>query len=66
MLHLVARKESFTDQGVTKTHTSARLNSKFIFTYGRVEVSAKLPSGVGTWPAIWTLGQNISETGAYW
>jgi beta-glucanase (GH16 family) len=66
MLHLVARKESFTDQGVTKTHTSARLNSKFIFTYGRVEVRAKLPSGVGTWPAIWTLGQNISETGAYW
>ena len=66
MLHLVARKESFTDQGVTKTHTSARLNSKFVFTYGRVEVRAKLLSGVGTWPAIWTLGQNISETGAYW
>lgn len=65
-LNLVAKKETFTDQGVTKEYTSARLNSKFAFTYGKVEVRAKLPSGVGTWPAIWTLGQNITETGAFW
>jgi beta-glucanase (GH16 family) len=65
-LKIVAIKESFTDQGITKQYTSARLNSKYAFTYGRVEVRAKLPSGVGTWPAIWTLGQNISEPGAYW
>jgi len=51
---------------VTKEYTSARLNSKFAFTYGRVEVRAKLPTGVGTWPAIWLLGQNIQETGGYW
>ena len=25
-----------------------------------------LPEGVGTWPAIWMLGQNINEVGAYW
>ena len=66
VLKLVAKKESFTDQGVTKEYTSARLNSKFAFTYGRVEVKAKLPSGVGTWPAIWMLGKNINESGAYW
>ncbi len=65
-LHLVAKKETFTDQGVTKEYTSARLNSKFAFTYGRVEVRAKLPTGVGTWPAIWTLGKNIEEVGTYW
>jgi beta-glucanase (GH16 family) len=65
-LKVMARKETFTDQGFTKTHTSARLNSKFAFTYGRVEVRAKLPTGVGTWPAIWMLGQNINEAGAYW
>lgn len=65
-LKVVAKKETYTDQGFTKTHTSARLNSKFAFTYGRVEVRAKLPSGVGTWPAIWMLGQNITEAGAYW
>jgi beta-glucanase (GH16 family) len=65
-LYIKAIKETFTDQGVTKEHTSARLNSKFAFTYGRVEVRAALPFGVGTWPAIWTLGRNISEPGAYW
>ncbi len=61
-----ARKESFTDQGVNKQYTSARLNSKFAFKYGRVEIRAKLPTGVGTWPAIWMLGKNIDENGAYW
>lgn len=65
-LKLVAKKEVFTDQGQTKQYTSARLNSKFAFTYGRVEVRAKLPSGVGTWPAIWMLGKNIIETGGFW
>jgi beta-glucanase (GH16 family) len=65
-LNLVAINETFTDQEVTKEFTSARLNSKFAFTYGRVEVRAKLPTGVGTWPAIWLLGQNIQETGGYW
>ncbi len=65
-LNIVAIKESFTDQGETKQYTSARLNSKFAFTHGRVDVRAKLPSGDGTWPAIWTLGKNVSESGAYW
>lgn len=65
-LNLTAINETFTDQGFTKQYTSARLNSKFAFTYGKVEVRAKLPSGVGTWPAIWMLGQNITEGGAYW
>ena len=65
-LKIVAKKEQFTDQGVTKEYTSARLNSKFAFTYGLVEVRAKLPIGAGTWPAIWTLGQNIIEPGAFW
>ena len=65
-LKIVAIQESFTDQGHTKEFTSARLNSKFAFKYGRVEVRAKLPTGPGTWPAIWTLGKNITENGGYW
>lgn len=65
-LNLIAKRETFTDQGHTKQFTSARLNSKFAFTEGRIEVRAQLPTGVGTWPAIWMLGKNINETGAYW
>ena len=41
-------------------YTSARLKSEnlFEFTYGRVEVRAKLPASIGTWPAIWMLGED--------
>ncbi|MDZ7778171.1 MAG: glycoside hydrolase family 16 protein [Bacteroidales bacterium] len=66
ILKIIAKKETYSDQGYTKNYTSARLNSKFAFTYGKVEVKAKLPTGVGTWPAIWMLGKNINEDGAYW
>jgi beta-glucanase (GH16 family) len=66
VLSIVGKKEAFTDQGHTKQYTSARLNSKYAFQYGRVEVRAKLPTGVGTWPAIWMLGKNIIEAGGYW
>jgi len=65
-LNIVAKKETKTLNGVTLDYTSARLNSKYAFTYGRVDVKAKLTEGAGTWPAIWTLGKNISEPGAYW
>ena len=66
VLNIVAKKEVYSSQGVTKQYTSARLNSKFAFQYGKIEIRAKLPSGLGTWPAIWTLGRNINENGAYW
>ena len=65
-LKIVAKREAYTNQGITKQFTSARLNSKFSFKYGRVEVRAKLSEGNGTLPAIWMLGKNINELGAYW
>ncbi len=65
-LHVNAKRETYTDQGLTTQFTSARLNSKFAFTYGRVDVRARLPLGEGTWPAIWTLGVDINEPGNYW
>ena len=65
-LNIVAIKEEFYDQGHTKSYTSARLNSKFAFTYGRIDVRAKIPLEAGTWPAIWLLGKNVNEKGGYW
>ncbi|WP_233589455.1 glycoside hydrolase family 16 protein [Flavobacterium bomense] len=45
--------------------TSARLesNGKFDFTYGKIVIRAKVPTGVGTWPAVWMLGSNIGSVG---
>ena len=41
----------------SREYSSARLvsRSKGDWKYGRIEVRAKLPSGLGTWPAIWML-----------
>lgn len=46
-------------------YTSASLTTrgKAAWTYGRIEVKAKLPTGRGTWPAIWMLGTNASQAG---
>lgn len=43
-------------------YSSARLKSenKYEFTYGKVEIRAKLPIGVGTWPALWMLGEDYA------
>jgi beta-glucanase (GH16 family) len=38
-----------------KKYTSVRLNSKEVWKFVRIEVSAKLPAGRGTWPAIWMM-----------
>ena len=46
-------------------YTSARLKSQGLqsFTYGKIEVRAKLPASQGTWPAIWMLGSNFTNVG---
>jgi beta-glucanase (GH16 family) len=66
-LKILAKRETYQGSNKnSKNFTSARLNSKFAFTYGKVEIRAKMPFGVGTFPALWMLGQNITETGGYW
>jgi len=46
-------------------YTSASLTTegKASWRYARIEVRAKLPTGRGTWPAIWMLGVNRREVG---
>lgn len=43
--------------------TSARMITKGLhrFTYGRIVFRAKLPTGIGVWPALWMLGENIPK-----
>ena len=59
MLVIEGHRESFQGAG----YTSASLTSRTSWTYGRLEVRAKLPKGRGTWPAIWMLGTNIRDVG---
>lgn len=49
--------EAHADPAHPKGYTSARLvtRGKASWKYGYIEVRAKLPHGVGTWPAIWML-----------
>ncbi|CAL6057957.1 family_16 glycosylhydrolase [Hexamita inflata] len=56
MLHIVAQKENL---GLL-AYTSAKLitaNTQY-FTYGRFDIRAKLPTGAGTWPAIWLVSED--------
>ncbi|WP_303923139.1 family 16 glycosylhydrolase [Draconibacterium sediminis] len=63
ILTITAKK--LNEAKVAGSYTSSRMISsgKKEFTYGRMEIRAKLPSGTGIWPAIWMLGANIGTAG---
>lgn len=44
---------------------SARLltKGKKEFTYGRIDIRARMPFGKGIWPALWMLGANFQQVG---
>jgi len=77
VLILEARKEQFPNprfeagsaswqrgrQFAEYTSASVTTEGKAAWRYGRIEVRAKLPTGRGTWPAIWMLGVNRREAG---
>ncbi|MBN2882408.1 MAG: glycoside hydrolase family 16 protein [Clostridia bacterium] len=52
-LTITARKEEYRGNDYTSSRMVTKLKGDWL--YGKIEVSAKLPSGRGTWPAIWML-----------
>ena len=58
LLTITAKQENFGG----RDYTSSRLKTqgKQFFTYGRVDIRAKLPKGQGIWPALWMLGESIT------
>lgn len=62
-LIIEARKDNWNDKEITSA--SVNTYGKKSMLYGKVEVRAKLPTGKGTWPAIWMLGNSIQE-GSSW
>jgi len=58
LLTITAKQESFGG----RNYTSSRIKTqgKKFFTYGRINVRAKLPKGQGIWPAAWMLGESIT------
>jgi beta-glucanase (GH16 family) len=46
-------------------YTSARIKTSatFTFQYGRLEARARMPTGVGCWPAFWALGSDNPTVG---
>lgn len=59
VLRLIATKGS---QPEGYQYGSARIETqnKQTFLYGRIDIEAKLPVGVGTWPAVWLLPANTT------
>ena len=58
-LTITAKEENFGGFN----YTSSRIKTQGIksFTYGRIDIRAKLPYSQGLWPALWMLGENIDS-----
>ena len=62
-LVITARKVNNNQSAGSYTSTRMITMDKQEFTYGKMEIRAKLPSGRGIWPAIWMLGANFDTVG---
>ncbi|MCH5599735.1 glycoside hydrolase family 16 protein [Niabella ginsengisoli] len=58
-LFIHARQEE--KSGYRYTSTKLITKGKATWQYGKIEVRAKLPSGTGSWPAIWMLAENMKQ-----
>ena len=69
--HLELEAKQITDSSAGDAYygpvqwTSARLvtKNKLHIKYGRIVVRAKVPAGVGLWPAFWMLGDSMDQEG---
>ncbi|MFY0688447.1 MAG: family 16 glycosylhydrolase [Cyclobacteriaceae bacterium] len=59
--HLVIEARNEASNGSQYTSTRMITKDKQTFQYGRVDIRAVMPRGKGIWPALWMLGNNISE-----
>jgi len=60
-LTITAKKESI--NGANYTSARIKTQGKKSFTFGRIDIRAKLMTGQGYWPALWMLGESISSVG---
>jgi len=60
-LVITAKKEQYNGSAYTSTRMITK--NKKVFTFGRIDIRAKLPEGQGIWPAFWMLGNNIDSVG---
>ncbi len=57
VLQLIANRQS-EPEGYKYGSARIETQGKQTFQYGRIDINAKLPKGVGTWPAVWLLPAN--------
>lgn len=63
-LAIIARRRARTgSRGSQLPYTSARVVTRFAFTYGRVEARIKIPAGAGLAPTFWMLGSDMNRVG---
>ncbi|GAA4305703.1 glycoside hydrolase family 16 protein [Compostibacter hankyongensis] len=60
-----AGSSDWREKAGSSSYTSACLitRGKAAWKYGRIEVRARIPHGLGVWPAIWMLGDNEQQVG---
>jgi beta-glucanase (GH16 family) len=61
ILHITAEKQSM--EGMDYTSGMIASYNRFTFTYGYLEMRAKIPAGQGLWPAFWMHLNNDNKSG---